>query len=179
MARVFEQHMIRKKAKCGGSVERGDLLLYLPVILLPTGNLLMLFFSSVDFNLLTLLLSLAGAVSEEYFFHLFLLKTILFPRIMPEPAIMLVSFLFATMHILNLRNGTGLQVILPQMICAFCFSTWAGAVVWRKGSILIPMLAHVLLNLTAMTEGTLIPLLVSSVVLADGFLLMKGNENEQ
>ena len=50
---------------------------------------------------------------------------------------------------------------------------WAGAVVWRKGSILVPLLAHVLLNATAVEEGTILQLIVSVVVLVDGILLMR------
>ena len=38
---------------------------------------------------------------------------------------------------------------------------------------MIPLLAHVLLNATAVTEGSLIPVLASAVVLVDGILLMK------
>ena len=148
-------------------------LVWLPVILLPTGNLLMLLFAPFSFSPRILLFSLVGAVAEELFFRGFLLKTIFLPRIKPVLAIILVSALFAAMHLINLRNGTPFPAILPQMLCAFCFSTWAGAVVWRKDSVFIPLLAHVLLNLTAVTEGTLLPLIMSAIVLADGILLMK------
>lgn len=161
-----------------GSVAQ-RILVWFPVFLFPAGNLLMLLFAPFSFSPRILLFSMIGAVAEELFFRGTLLKTIFLPSLKPALAIFLVSVLFAAMHLLNLRNEIPLPTVLAQMFCAFCFSTWAGAVVWRKGSILIPMLAHVLLNLTAMTEGTLIPLLVSAMVLADGILLMKGNENEQ
>jgi len=155
------------------------ILTWIPVVLLPVSNLALIFLTGVEHDVTSVIPWIIGAVAEEMFFRLFLLKTIFRPRMKPALAIFLVSVLFAAMHLLNLRNEIPLPTVLAQMFCAFCFSTWAGAVVWRKGSILIPMLAHVLLNLTAMTEGTLIPLLVSAMVLADGILLMKGNENEQ
>ncbi len=152
---------------------KNRILYWLPVILLPAGNLLMLLFLPADFNPRTLLLSLIGAIAEELFFRLFLLKTLLFPCIKPRAAVLLTAIIFAAMHLLNLLNGSPLPAVFPQMFCAFCFSIWAGAVVWRKDSVLIPLLAHVLLNLTAVTEGTKLPLLVSAVVLADGILQMK------
>ena len=148
-------------------------LLLIPVILLPAGNLLMLYFAPITINLRIFILSIIGAVAEELFFRGLLLKILLLPRIKPKLAIILVSLLFALFHLLNLLNGTSLTTLLPQILCAICFSIWAGAVVWRKNSILIPLLAHVLLNLSAITEGTLFPMLVSIVVLIEGILLIK------
>ena len=157
-----------------------DMVLYwLPVFMLPAGNILALFFGPITFDPRIFLFSLIGAVAEELFFRWQLLGQIFLPRIKPVLAVLLVSVLFAAMHLFNLRNGSPLPAILPQMFCAFCFSIWAGAVVWRKGSILIPLLAHVLLNATAVTEGTLIPVLAGMLLLADGILLMKGNGYEQ
>ncbi len=148
-------------------------LVWLPVILLPAGNLLMLLFEPFSFSSRILLFSLIGAVAEELFFRWLLLRQILLPRMKPVLAILIVSVLFAAMHLLNLRTGTPFPTILPQMFCAFCFSMWAGAVVWMKGSILIPLLAHAMMNAMAVTEGLLLPLAVSVVVLVDGILLMK------
>jgi len=152
-------------------------LYWLPLCILPTSNILISLIMKQPMT--PALPYILGAVAEELFFRWFLLKTILLPRMKPVIAILLVSVLFAGMHLLNLRTGAGIGNTLVQMLFAFCFSIWAGAVVWRKGNILIPMLAHVLLNLTAVTEGMLIPLAVSVIVLADGILLLKGSENEQ
>ncbi len=153
--------------------EKRWFLYWIPVILLPAWNILMLIFLPISFDSRTLLLSLIGAVAEELVFRWFLLPRFFLPCMKPTHAILLVSVLFAAMHLLNLQTGTPFPAILPQMFCAFCFSIWAGAVVWRKNSILIPLLAHVLLNATAVTEGLLLPLAVSVVVLVDGILLMK------
>ena len=151
-----------------------DVFCWLPVFLLPAGNLLTLFVAPVSFDLRSLLFSLIGAVAEELFFRWFLLKTILLPRIRPFFAIVLISIFFAAMHLLNLRNGTSFHDILPQMFYAFFFSIWANAVVWRKNSIQIPVFAHILLNATAVAEGPTIPLIAGILVLTNGILLMKG-----
>lgn len=154
---------------------RNKVLIWLPLILLPTGNLLMLFFAPVSIDLRTLLFSLIGAVAEELFFRFFLLKKVLLEtaKLKPTLSIFLVSFLFAAMHLLNLRNGAAFSEVFIQMLFAFCFSIWAGAVTWRC-TWLIPLLAHVLLNATAGTEILWVSLAASAFVLLDGVLLMKG-----
>ena len=74
-----------------------------------------------------------------------------------------------------LRAGAGGEEVLVQIICAFCFSIWAGAVTW-KATWLIPLLAHVLLNATATAENAWVSIAVSIAVLIDGILLMKGTK---
>ena len=84
---------------------------------------------------------------------------------------------FAGIHLFNLRAGAGGEEVLVQIVCAFCFSIWAGAVTW-KATWLIPLLAHVLLNATAGAENTWgVSIAVSIAVLVDGILLMKGTDH--
>ncbi len=165
----------------GQSVDRKqkDCPVWLPLLLLPAGNLLAALFSPVSVSPRTLLLSLAAAAAEELFFRLFLLKTVLLPRVKPCLSIFVTAVLFAAAHLLNLRSGALLTGVLLQFLCAFCVSVWAGAVVWRKHSILLPLLAHVLLNLTAVTEGKLFPAAASLIVLGAGILLMRGKGPER
>ncbi len=153
-------------------------LYWIPVLLLPTGNLLPFFWAQVSFSWHTLLLSLIGALVEEMLFRGFLLKTILLPRINPILAISLSAVLFALMHVFNLWSGAQFPAVLMQIFCALCFGIWAGTVVWHKNGILIPVLAHVLLNLTAITEEKILPLIVSIAVLIDGILLIRSSHGE-
>ena len=82
--------------------------------------------------------------------------------------------IIAVMHLFNLRTGAVLFPVLVQAFCAFCFSVWAGTVIWKKQSLTVPLLAHALLNLTAFEGGAvLIPLAVSIVLLIDGIILQK------
>ena len=76
------------------------------------------------------------------------------------------------MHLFNLRAGVSEEEVLVQIVCAFCFSIWAGAVTW-KATWLIPLLAHVLLNATAGAKNAWFSIAVSIAVLIDGILLMK------
>ena len=153
-----------------------QLLIWGPVVLLPLANLLSAFHSGVSFDCSQTVLWVLGAVAEELFYRFFLLKKLLLERseMKGVNAVFLVAVLFAAMHLFNLRAGTGLFPVLVQAVCAFCFSVWAGAVVWKRGSVAIPLLAHVLLNLTAFEGGAvLIPLAVSIVLLIDGIILQK------
>ena len=163
----------------GTTRERREILYWLPVILLPVGNIIVAFLTSWEMNWRLWAFSLVGAACEELFFRFFLLRTIFLPRMKPVLAIILVSLLFAGMHLWNLRNGTAISDTMFQMAFAFCFSIWAGAVTW-KTTWIIPFVAHVLLNATAVVENSWVSAAIGVIVLIDGIILMKGDErNEQ
>ena len=153
-----------------------QILILTPVLLLPVSNLLSAgFVSAADYEMTLALVWVIGAVAEELFYRFFLLQELLLRRsaLSPRVSIVLVSVLFAGMHLFNLRSGMAVPVVLLQAGCAFCFSMWAGAAVWRTHSVMIPLLAHILLNLTALEGGgALLPLAVSLITLLDGLFLM-------
>ena len=153
-----------------------QLLIWAPVVLLPLSNLLSAVNSGVSFDFSQTVLWGFGAVAEELFYRFFLLKKLLLERsgMKPANAVLLVSLLFAAMHLFNLRSGMNVSLVLVQAFCAFCFSVWSGTVVWKKQSLTVPLLAHVLLNLTAFEGGgVFISLAVSIVLLIDGIILQK------
>lgn len=151
-------------------------LIWAPVVLLPLSNLLVAIYSGVSFDFSQTALWVLGAVAEELFYRFFLLKKLLLERsgMKGANAVLLVSLLFAAMHLFNLRSGMIVSSVLVQAFFSFCFSVWAGTVVWKKQSMTVPLLAHVLLNLTAFEGGgVLIPLALSIVLLIDGIILQK------
>lgn len=153
-----------------------QLLIWAPVVLLPLSNLLVAIYSGVSFDFSQTALWGLGAVAEELFYRFFLLKKLLLVRsgMKGANAVLLVSVLFAAMHLFNLRSGMIVSSVLVQAFFAFCFSVWAGTVVWKKQSMTVPLLAHVLLNLTAFEGGgVFISLAVSIVLLIDGIILKK------
>ena len=155
-----------------------QLLIWAPVLLLPLANLIPAIVSGVNYDFSQSLVWVFGAVAEELFYRFFLLRKLLLERseLKPGLAVLLISLLFAGMHLFNLRSGMPVSLVLLQAICAFCFSIWAGAVVWRTRSVMVPLLAHVLMNLTAFEgSGRLIPLAVSLITLLGGLLLMSGS----
>ena len=149
-------------------------LYWLPLFILPICNVLIALI--LKQSIAPVLPYILGAVVEELFFRLFLLRTIFLPRIKPALAILLVSVLFAGMHLFNLRAGAGATETLVQMIFAFCFSIWAGAVTW-KSTWLIPLAAHVLLNLTATADVMWVSLVAGLLVLSDGIILMRSTDS--
>ena len=152
-----------------------QLLIWAPVVLLPLSNLLSAVNSGVSFDFSQRALWVFGAVAEELFYRFFLLKKLLLDRsgMKPANAVLLVSLLFSVMHLFNLRAETDLFPVLVQAFCAFCFSVWAGTVVCKRRSVFIPLLAHMLMNLTAVeSSGVLIPMAAGIVVLLDGILLI-------
>ena len=153
-----------------------QILILTPMLLLPVSNLLSAgFVYADDYEMTRTFVWVIGAVAEELFYRIFLLRELLLRRsaLSPRVSIVLVSILFAGMHLFNLRSGMAVPVVLLQSGCAFCFSMWAGAVVWNTRSVMIPLLAHILLNLTAFEGGgAFLPLAASLITLLDGFFLM-------
>ena len=153
-----------------------QILILTPMLLLPVSNLLSAgFVYADDYEMTRTFVWVIGAVAEELFYRIFLLRELLLRRsaLSPRVSIVLVSILFAGMHLFNLRSGMAVPVVLLQSGCAFCFSMWAGAVVWKTRSVMIPLLAHVLMNLTAFDGGgAFLPLAASLITLLDGFFLM-------
>ena len=153
-----------------------QLLIWAPVLLLPLANLIPAIVSGVNYDFSQSLVWVFGAVAEELFYRFFLLRKLLLERseLKPGLAVLLISLLFAGMHLFNLRSGMPVSLVLLQAFCAFCFSLWAGAVVWRTRSVMIPLLAHVLMNLTAFESiGVYIPFAASLLTLVIGILLIK------
>ena len=159
-----------------------QLLIWAPVFLLPLANLLPAVSSATSLDFSQAIIWVLGAVAEELFYRFFLLQKLLLERseLRPRVSIVLVSVLFAAMHLFNLRSGMAVSAVLVQAVCAFCFSVWAGAVVWRTHSVMIPLLAHVLMNLTAF-EGTspLLPLAASMITLVIGIILLTSRAKKQ
>ena len=153
-----------------------QLLIWAPVLLLPLANLIPAIVSGVNYDFSQSLVWVFGAVAEELFYRFFLLRKLLLERseLKPGLAVLLISLLFAGMHLFNLRSGMPVSLVLLQAFCAFCFSLWAGAVVWKTRSVMGPLLAHVLMNLTAFESSDLyISFAASLLTLVIGILLIK------
>ena len=153
-------------------------LIWAPVLLLPLANLIPVIVSGVNYDFSQALVWAIGALAEELFYRFFLLQKLLLERtaLRPRFSIVLISLLFAGMHLFNLRSGMTVSMVLIQSVCAFCFSIWAGAVVWKRRSVLIPLLAHMLMNLTAFDgSGLYISLTASLVTLVIGIMLIKNH----
>lgn len=102
------------------------ILYWFPVVFLPLSNIIAVFQKSWEMDWRLWTFTLVGAIAEELFFRRFLLRVIFLHSMKPVLAIILISFLFAGMHLFNLRAGAGISETLVQMIFAFCFSIWAG-----------------------------------------------------
>ena len=117
----------------------------------------------------------AAAVCEELFFRGLILKSLLLPRMRPAAAIAVSAALFGAAHILNLLSGSLFVSMFFQMLYAFCFSVWAGAVVYRQSSILIPLCVHVLINLTSTSAEILwLDLSAAALFLISGVFIASG-----
>ncbi len=150
-----------------------SIMIWLPIILLPALNMIPVISGHRAYQFF--IFPIIGAVVEELIFRgLLLWKWLLYEeRIKPVIAIIIVAVLFSLMHLWNLRSGAPFLAVLIQIFFAFCFSIWAGAVVWKTGRITIPLIAHLLLNATAAEDNMWAGIIASIVVLADGIILLQ------
>ena len=146
-------------------------LIWLPVALLPIANLVSAAVTHTAPK--STIQILVFAVLEELLYRWLLLDKLLLQqeRIKPTVSIVIAALIFAAMHLWNLRTSAVVSSILMQVVFAFCFSVWAGAVTWKK-TWLIPLLAHVLLNATAGAENMWGSVIVSIMLLVDGIALL-------
>ena len=147
-----------------------------PVLLLPLANVILLMCLGADYTIKDTLVWALFAAAEEVFFRYLLLTRLLLPRFEPVPSVLAVSLLFAFLHLANLFAGQPTGETLVQCFCAFAFALWAGAATY-KATFVIPLLAHVLLNLTAFKESVPVSLAVSAVVLMCGAVLLRTEKN--
>lgn len=100
-----------------------------------------------------ILLSLAaGALIEELLFR-GLLFSALRARLRPLPAIFLCALSFGAGHVLNLFSGQALWETLLQSAFAAVWGLILTLIVYRGGSLLPCILAHVLINISAALSG--------------------------
>ena len=143
---------------------------YLPVLLWPAGNILI---GAGQWAWPALgaafWLPVLGAALEELFFRELLLRRWLLRRegMRPVRAVLLAAALFGVAHLCNtgadavqapglMGAGGGLGLLADgmdavwlQAFGACCFGVWAGAAVVRTDSLCLPLVAHVLVNVTA------------------------------
>lgn len=120
-----------------------DILAILPVLALPSLNLLYAKQWSTSWDELFILL--CGAIAEEILFRGWLLSRL--PS-KPFTSVCLTGIAFALLHAVNIRSMTSLHPALLQMLTAFCFSLSCGAVTLRCKSLVPAIISHAFINLT-------------------------------
>lgn len=93
------------------------------------------------------LLMVSVSVAEELFFRGWLLKIL--GRRRPLTGILLSALAFGLFHGVNLLRGAELGYTLMQMLCGIAVGVCFAAVAVRTGSLLIGILVHFLINITA------------------------------
>ncbi len=147
-------------------VNLSPLLIWSPVFLLPLFNMLSLYYLklSIDIRIQTII----GAIIEELFFRFFLYKVLVNQR----DNIIWISCLFSLFHLFNIKSET-VEELAFQMIFAFCFSLWAGMVVYNTKNITIPIITHVFINITGSGSTAITSSLMCVVAFFCGVLLLK------
>lgn len=119
----------------------------MPLLLLAIVNVAICNRTFVFWTALWLVIS---AMGEEFFFRGFLLSWLMKKcKNNSLLAVIISSFLFAVMHVVNIREAESFVYIVMQILCAgmagFCFTI----VAWREKSIFWSTINHSLINITS------------------------------
>ncbi len=151
LAFIRRNGLLQRYGLCKAAAPARSFLYYVPLFVLTTANL----WNGVAFNYLP-----AGAVChivcmlcvgflEEVIFRGFLFRAI--ERSKPRAAIIISSVTFGIGHLINLFNGSGMDLI--NNVCQICFAVAVGflfvTIFYRGGSLLPCIFTHSAINVLA------------------------------
>ena len=148
LAFIWKNDLLEQYGLCKPSVPARRFLYYVPLIILATGNL---------WNGIAVNYSLSGTVCrivcmlcvgfiEELIFRGFLFKAIAKNNV--KSAIIISSVTFGIGHLVNLFNGSGMDLV--NNLCQICFAIMVGflfvTIFYRGGSLLPCIITHSAIN---------------------------------
>lgn len=145
---IWKNNLLKRYGLCKSSFGAGCFLYYVPLFILATGNL---------WNGIAVNYSLSGTVCrmicmlcvgfiEEVIFRGFLFKAIAKDNL--KSAIIISSITFGVGHLVNLFNGSGMDLV--SNLCQICFAIAVGflfvTIFYRGGSLLPCIITHSAIN---------------------------------
>jgi len=145
---ILKNDLRKRYGLCGSSVPAGRFLFYLPLLVLASGNLwngVALNYPAAD-TVCRIVCMLCVGFLEEVIFRGLLFKAIAKDNI--KSAVIISSVTFGIGHIINLFNGSGMD--LAENLCQIVFAVAVGfllvTVFYRGGSLLPCILVHSAIN---------------------------------
>ncbi len=128
----------------GIKIKPKELLYFLPLLILPAVNLIVL---KNSFDAFTIILFAGVCVVEEVFFRNFLFF-ILNARLGKITGALISSLIFALFHTVNLLNGFDFLFVALQILSSFAIGVCFSGLTIKLKSLLPCTVAHFLINLT-------------------------------
>lgn len=145
---IWKNHLLERYGFCKSSVPARRFLYYVPLILLATGNLWNGFAvnDSLSATVCRIICMLCVGFIEELIFRGFLFQAIAKDNI--KSAIIISSVTFGIGHLVNLLNGSGMDLV--NNLCQIFFAISVGflfvTIFYRGGSLLPCILTHSAIN---------------------------------
>ena len=145
---VWKNHLLKRYGFCKSSVPARRFLYYVPLILLATGNLWngIAVNDSLSDTVCRIICMLCVGFIEELIFRGFLFQAIAKDNI--KSAIIISSVTFGIGHLVNLLNGSGMDLV--NNLCQIFFAISVGflfvTIFYRGGSLLPCILTHSAIN---------------------------------
>lgn len=145
---IWKNHLLERYGFCKSSVPARRFLYYVPLILLATGNLWngIAVNDSLSDTVCRIICMLCVGFIEELIFRGFLFQAIAKDNI--KSAIIISSVTFGIGHLVNLLNGSGMDLV--NNLCQIFFAISVGflfvTIFYRGGSLLPCILTHSAIN---------------------------------
>ncbi len=145
---IWKNHLLKRYGFCKSSVPARRFLYYVPLILLATGNLWngIAVNDSLSDTVCRIICMLCVGFIEELIFRGFLFQAIAKDNI--KSAIIISSVTFGIGHLVNLLNGSGMDLV--NNLCQIFFAISVGflfvTIFYRGGSLLPCILTHSAIN---------------------------------
>lgn len=170
---IRKNNLLKRYGLCKSPVPARRFLYYAPLILLATGNLwngVALNYSPAE-TICRIVCMLCVGFLEEVIFRGLLFKAIAKDNI--KSAIIISSLTFGIGHIINLFNGSGMNLI--NNLCQICFAVAVGfllvTIFYRSGSLLPCIIVHSAIN-TLSTFASTADITVEKHLLHIGILIV-------
>ncbi|MDE7330776.1 MAG: CPBP family intramembrane metalloprotease [Lachnospiraceae bacterium] len=145
---IWKNSLLQRYGLCKPSVPARQFLYYVPLIILATGNLWN--GAAVNYSLAGTICRIVGMVCvgfvEEVLFRGFLFKAMAKDNI--KSAIIISSVTFGAGHLVNLFNGSGMDLV--NNLCQIAFAVTAGfllVIIFYRGESLLPcIITHSAIN---------------------------------
>ena len=120
------------------------------------------------FNYIVIIAGIAPGLIEEVVFRGFIISNLMRIRKSKKISIYLIVLLsaipFGLFHLINIMSGADVSYSIVQAFFTVCLGVFFAGVYLRSGNLIAPIIAHTLMDITGLTDPTLIGSKVAAVV---------------
>lgn len=145
------------------------LILLIPSVIILIYNILNnVIMGNFEFNYIVIIVGIAPGFIEELVFRGFIISNLMRIRKSKKVNIYLIVALsalpFGLFHLLNIMSGANVSYSIAQAFFTICLGVFFAAIYLRTGNLIGTIIAHALMDITALTDSNLIGSNIAGVV---------------